>query len=81
MVAVVVYFAWISGHEQKLEDHQLTCASYLSIFPMIVTVVLRPMLRRTRRLPHGVFDNARDGVHSSTTCSSKRPPPSCFAPF
>jgi hypothetical protein len=47
----------------QLEGHQLTYASYLSIFPMIVTVVLRPMLRRIRRLPQGIFDSATDGVH------------------
>jgi hypothetical protein len=29
----------------QLEDHQLKYATYLSIFPMIVTVIFSPMLR------------------------------------
>jgi hypothetical protein len=37
---------------------------------MIVTVIFRPMLQRppaqlkdARRLPRGVFDDAKDGIH------------------
>jgi hypothetical protein len=53
----------------QLEDHQLMDGMYLSIFPMIITVISRLMLRRpldqpedTCRLPQGIFNDARDDI-------------------
>jgi hypothetical protein len=54
----------------QLEGHQLTYAMYLSIFPMIITVIFRLMLWRPLaqledacRPLQDVFNDARDDIH------------------